>query len=163
MIQTRSALVGWMVLNLAASGSTATMQERTIIDTVVVGDISASTLRAALEVLPRRPKRIDIVDDRDLPAVTAKQIREMDAFVPVGSQTICLRRQSRALRAAESAGGPDTLVLALVIWHEMAHVEGLDERGARQREEELWMEFIRNNRVDGGFGMAYLRELQARK
>ena len=45
----------------------------------------------------------------------------------------------------------------------LAHVEGLDERGARQREEELWMEFIRNSRVDGGFGMAYLRELQARK
>ena len=45
----------------------------------------------------------------------------------------------------------------------LLHVLALDEREARQREEELWMEFIRNSRVDGGFGMAYLRELQARK
>ena len=87
----------------------------------------------------------------------------MDAFVPIGTQTIYLRRQSRTLREAEYAGGPARLMLALVIWHEMAHIEGLDEYGARRREEELWSEFIRSGRVDESIGLAYLRELRARK
>ena len=29
-------------------------------------------------------------------------------------------------------------MLAAVIWHEMAHTEGLDERQAQQRKEDLW-------------------------
>ena len=30
----------------------------------------------------------------------------------------------------------------VIIWHEMAHTDGLDERQAQEREEELWKEFI---------------------
>ena len=62
-----------------------------------------------------------------LSGATLKRVAEMDAFVPIGTQTIYLRRQSRTLREAEYAGGPARLMLALVIWHEMAHIEGLDE------------------------------------
>jgi hypothetical protein len=188
MNHARLVLAGWVVLKLAgeaqgaeqerrdqprrvsssdviASGQIVTRDRaiRTIIDTVVAGNITVPTLRAALEVLPRRPTRIEVVDDRDLSGPLLKQVAEMDAFVPVGTRTIYLRRQSRTLRDAEYAGGPDILMLALVIWHEMAHVEGLDERGARRREEELWSEFIRSGRVDGSIGLAYLRELKARK
>jgi hypothetical protein len=189
MNHARLVLAGWVVLNLAGQAQGTAAQERrnqrkhvsrqdlvasgeivtrsratrTIVDTIVAGDINVSTLRAALEVLPRRPKRIDVVDDRDLSSAILKQVADMDAFVPVGAQTIYLRRQSRTLRDAEYAGGLDTLMLALVIWHEMAHVEGLDERDARRREEELWREFMWTGRVDGSLGLVYLRELQARK
>ena len=168
MNHARIVLAGWVVLNLAGWADAAAhgrtdRQYRTIAGTLVVGDVGMSTLRAALEVLPRKPQRIDIVDDRKLPAAVRTQVEHMDAFVPEGGQTIYLRRQSPTLREAEFAGGPYTLMLALVLWHEMAHADGLDERGARSREEGLWHEFIRAGRVEGGLGLAYLRELQARK
>jgi hypothetical protein len=64
------------------------------------------------------------------------------------------------LNAAEYSGGPYVLVLALVIWHEMAHIDGLDERQAQQREEDLWTEFTRRGLVDSVGGMTYLGELR---
>lgn len=169
MNHARLILAGWLVLNLAGGTPVATAQKRingnhrTILETVVAGDVDVPTLRAALEVLPRRPMRIDVVDDRNLSGPTLKQVAEMDAFIPIGTQTIYLRRQSRTLREAEYAGGPARLMLAVVIWHEMAHIDGLDEYRARRREEELWSEFIRSGRVDESMGLAYLRELRARK
>ena len=32
-------------------------------------------------------------------------------------------------------------MLAAIIWHEIGHTRGLDERQAQQREEDLWVEF----------------------
>ena len=95
MNHARLALAGWMVLNLAGVAPRAMAQEvknqgpvvcgrgaqRTIVDTVVTGSVDARTLRAALEVLPRRPKRIDVVDDQDLPAAVLKEVARLDAFV----------------------------------------------------------------------------------
>jgi hypothetical protein len=136
---------------------------RTIGNTVVVGDIDIRMLRTVLEVLPRQPARITVVDDTDLSAAALTRTAGMDAFVLVGSRAICLRRQSPTVREAESTGGPYLLVLAVVIWHEMAHAEGLDERDARHREEALWSDFIRSGRVETSLGLTYLRELQTRK
>jgi hypothetical protein len=87
----------------------------------------------------------------------------MDAFVPVGTQTIYLRRQSRTLREAEYAGGPDRLMLALVIWHEIAHAEGLDEWRAQEREGDLWTQFVQHGLVDSGVGLTYPDELRRRR
>ena len=120
-------------------------------------------MRAALEALPRRPERIVVVDTHsELPAHD-KQMRDLDAFVPIGGRVIYLRRQSATLLAAEYTGGPCLLMLAAVIWHEMAHVEGLDERQAQQREEKLWKQFVQRGLVDSGVGLAYLDELERRR
>lgn len=54
-------------------------------------------------------------------------------------------------------------MLAAVIWHEMAHTEGLDERGAREREETLWKQFVQRGLVDSSTGLAYLDELKRRR
>ena len=49
-------------------------------------------------------------------------------------------------------------MLAAVIWHEMAHADGLDEAQARRREEELWRGFVSTRVVDSTFGLEYLAE-----
>ena len=136
---------------------------RIVAGTVVNGDIDARTLRAALEALPRRPERIVVVDAEALPPAHDKQLRGLDAFVPIGSRVIYLRRQSVTLLAAEYSGGPYLLMLAAVIWHEMAHTEGLDERHAREREEDLWKQFVQRGLVDSGVGLTYLDELRRRR
>ena len=104
-----------------------------------------------------------MVDDDALPAEGDKQFRDLDAFVPVGSRVIYLRRRSPTLLAAEYSRGPYLLMLAAVIWHELAHTEGLDERYAQEREEELWKQFVQRGLVDGGVGLTYLDELRRRR
>src|SRR5262245_17959165 len=165
MNRTQMTVSGYLLLALAKGGLEVAAREpqkiavRTIGTTVVAGEVDVKTLRDALEALPRTPTRIEMVDDRRLSAGTLKQIADMDAFVIEGQQTIYIRRQSRTLRAAIEDDGHWTLILSVVIWHEMAHAEGLDEAGARRREEALWRQFIRDKRVEDGIGMTYLQAL----
>ena len=121
--------------------------------TIVTGEFDPRALRAVLEVLPRRPETIAFVDTDALPSAHKKQLRGVDGFVPVGSRVIYLRRQSPTVSAAEREGGPYLMMLAVVIWHEMAHTEGLDERQAQLREEDLWKEFIHRGLVDSATGL----------
>jgi hypothetical protein len=136
---------------------------RIVPETVINGDSDPRTLRAALEALPRRPERVVVVDTKALPLGHEKRLRDMDAFVSIGSRVIYLRRQSPTLLAAEYSGGPYVLMLAAIIWHEMAHTEGLDERHAQEREEDLWKQFVQRRLVDSGVGLAYLDELRRRR
>jgi hypothetical protein len=136
---------------------------RILSGTVVNGDVDARTLQAAIEALPRRPERIVVVETKALPPAQESRLRDLDAFVLSGSRVIYLRRQGRTLLAAEYSGGPYVLMLAVIIWHEMAHAEGLDEPQAQQREEDLWKEFMHRGLVDGSLGLTYLVELRRRR
>lgn len=64
------------------------------------------------------------------------------------------------LGEAEISGGPYVLMLAAVICHELAHVDGCDEAQARERETALWQEFVKSSRVDSSIGLTYLAELR---
>jgi hypothetical protein len=143
--------------------SFATSRSRIIAGTVVNGTVDPRMLAAALEVLPRRPERIVVVDTKELPPTQESRLRELDGFVLSGSRVIYLRREGQTLRAAEHFGGPYVLMLAVVIWHEMAHADGLDERQAQEREEDLWKEFTRRGLVDSAVGLTYLAEMQRRR
>jgi hypothetical protein len=146
-------------------GSPASTKDspRTIDRTVVVGTIEAHTIRAALAALPRRPERIEVVAaDEVLPEIRDRIHRKF-GFVLKGSRTIYLIRDSAIIRAADRSGGPYLFMLAAVIWHEMAHADGLDEAQARRREEELWRGFVSTRVVDATFGLEYLAELRAQK
>jgi hypothetical protein len=136
---------------------------RIVAGTIVEGDIDTRTLRAALESLPRAPERIVMVGADAMPPEHEPQWRDLDAFVPLRSRVIYLRRQSPTLLAAEYDGGPYLLMLAVVIWHEMAHTDGLDERQAQLREEDLWKQFVQRGLVDSGVGLTYLDELRRRR
>jgi hypothetical protein len=45
----------------------------------------------------------------------------------------------------------------------MAHIDGADERGAQQQEENLWRRFIIERRVDTSRALAYLARLTRRR
>ena len=53
-------------------------------------------------------------------------------------------------------------MLATVIWHEMAHLDGADERGARKAEEDLWVRFVRDGVADKLTALRYLNALKRR-
>jgi hypothetical protein len=150
------------LLAIPAAAVDATAAPRTIAGTTVVGNVDPQTLQSAIEALPRRPERIVMVDGESTPNA-AHRMRGLDAFVPIGSRVIYLRGQSVTLRCAEFEGGACVLALAAVIWHEMAHAEGLGETRAREREEALWRSFVLSGRVDSAAGLSYLAELRRRR
>jgi hypothetical protein len=144
----------------ATNSAPKEVTSRTIKGTVVVGNIERHTLRAALEALPRTPDRIEVVAAEEMLPDIRERVRHLFGFVLEGSRTIYLRRESAIVREAERSGGPYVLMLAAVIWHEMAHADGLGEAQARRREEELWTVFLASRTVDTTFGLAYLVELR---
>jgi hypothetical protein len=140
-----------------------TVTSRTIDRTVVVGRIETHTLRAALGALPRTPERIEVVAAEEILPDIRERVRHLCGFVLERSRTIYLRRESAIVREAERSGGPYVLMLAAVIWHEMAHLDGLGEAQARRREEELWTGFVATRTVETTFGLVYLAELRRQK
>jgi hypothetical protein len=67
------------------------------------------------------------------------------------------------LRGAQNGSGIFDYALATLIWHEMAHLGGADEREAQRQEEELWEQFLAGGRVDTGRGLNYLALLRKRR
>jgi hypothetical protein len=53
-------------------------------------------------------------------------------------------------------------MLAAIIWHEMTHLDGADERGAQGTEEGLWKRFVVERRVDPVTAPRYLKAMDDR-
>jgi hypothetical protein len=126
--------------------------------------VERRALTSALRLLPRLPGRVAVLDATEASPESRPTLLRLDAFVISGNPVIYVVRQSPLLRAAASAGPSSFYVhaLAAVLWHEMAHLEGADEAEARRREQELWRTFVRDQRVDGVAGLAYLSALEKR-
>ncbi len=138
---------------------------RIIGQTLVVGESDPALWKHVLDVLPARPARIEVLDLDSLSGPTRERVRGLDAFVLGGQTTVVVIRQGATLWRAEVGDAVDRLALASLVWHELAHANGLDERAALEQEQSLWRRFISTGLVDGGVGMTYiarLREVSAR-
>jgi hypothetical protein len=144
----------------SAKGASRHPPTRIIGQTTVVGESDPALWRSVLDLLPARPGRIEVLDLDSLSAPTRQKLLGLDAFVLGGQTTIVVIRQGATLRQAEFGDALDRLVLASLVWHEMAHANGLDERAALKREEALWGRFISTGLVDGAMGAAYIARLR---
>ena len=124
--------------------------------------IVATPIGRALRLLPRQPEKIVLVERAD-GSHEHKGKPNVEAFVNNGSRVVYLVRQGVTLQATLKGPGIFDYALATVIWHEMAHIDGADEAGAQQAEEQLWMEFVLAQRVDRARGMQYLALLKKRR
>ena len=116
-----------------------------------------------LKLLPRKPERVVVIDaSRSSPALQ-RGIDHAEGFVTTGVNTVYLKKQGSTFQHA--LRGPDIwdYVLAIIIWHEMAHIEGASEPEAQREEELLWQQFILERRVDSRRGLAYLELLRKRR
>jgi hypothetical protein len=132
---------------------------------VVDGPTAISERKAiagAMRLLARLPERVAVIDaEQASPDVKATLLR-LDAFTIRDSRVVYLVRQSALLQGAVQRQAFHTYALASVIWHEMAHVEGGDEREARRREQSLWTTFVRDQHVDEVTALRYLVALTKR-
>jgi hypothetical protein len=120
------------------------------------------TVRRVVALLPRSPGTISVLDASDAKPDVRETLLKLDAFVVRGRGVIYLVKQSAVLQGAARGSPVLDCMLAAIIWHEMAHVDGAPEPEAQRREQELWTRFIRDGRVDQVVGLRYLQALEQR-
>ena len=125
--------------------------------------LERTAVAQALQKLRRPPRRLAIIDaEAARPEVRAK-LRSLDAFTTSGGTVVYVLRHSAALQGAMSGSRMHTFALASIVWHEMAHIDGADERKARRAEEDLWRRFIRDGEIDHVVALRYLSALTSRR
>jgi hypothetical protein len=165
---TSAVAVVLAVLVAAASPQNAAAASRDVRDpvrhrigaTVVEGASDRVLWERVLDLLPERPERIVIVDLDALDPAARERIRKLEAFVLTGIAAVLVVRQGQTLQQAERESGVHALALASIVWHEMAHLDGLDEAAAIAREQELWRRWRAFGRVDGELALTYIDRLQ---
>jgi hypothetical protein len=153
--------------SLASWPCAASNQEMRLSSAVGWGDAEThaydETVRRALALLPSQPKEGVVVIDADRVTPALRQsLQSVDAFVMKGESVVYLRVQGELLQHAHRIGKSFDYALAAVIWHEMAHIRGADEREAQRQEEELWKQFLLQRRVEPGPALRYLSLLRKR-
>ncbi len=126
------------------------------------GVADKDALAAAVALLPKTPLRIAVVDVRDNRPALRDYLLKLDAFTVEDNLVVYVVQQSELLKGARVGSVLHRAMLATVLWHEMAHLAGADERGARQAEEKLWMQFVRDGLTDQLIGLRYLQALRRR-
>jgi hypothetical protein len=153
-VDPRSLAIGWFlaVISIASLGAEQTAP-----------DPYAEAIKRALELLPRQPAQVLVVDvTRSARAVDAHG-RRVEAFVRHGENVVYLIAQGDTLQRGQKGAGVFDYVLATIIWHEMAHLAGAGEREAQRQEEDLWAQYVAARRVDTGRGLNYLALLRKRQ
>jgi hypothetical protein len=115
-----------------------------------------------LPLLPRTPVAVKVIDLDHSARVLQEKFKKTEGFVTTGDPAVYLTKQGSTFQHALRGPGIWDYALAIIIWHEMAHLEGANERQARQKEEELWAQFVEAGRVDTRRGIAYLVLLRKR-
>jgi hypothetical protein len=122
-----------------------------------------ATINRAVGLLPKLPAKVLVVDAAEAARATDAHGRRVEAFVRHGENVVYLISQGATLRGAQNAPGIFDYALAILIWHEMAHLAGADEREAQRQQEELWMAYVATGRVDTSRGLKYLTLLKKRR
>jgi hypothetical protein len=121
------------------------------------------TLARVLRLLPRQPDKLVVFDADTSGRALHDRLQHVEGFVTPGERIVHLVRQGETLRRAMKGAGIFDYVLATIIWHEMAHIDGANEANARRAEEDLWTEFVLARRVDSVRGLNYLVLLKKRR
>ena len=123
----------------------------------------------AIAQLPRRPIEVAVIDANEAKPEVRATLLKLDAFTLTldavtmdRSKVVYLVKQSTVLQEAAKGSLFYEHVLASIIWHEMAHLDGADERAARRAEEGLWTRFVRDGIFDQVTALRYLNALTKR-
>ena len=122
-----------------------------------------ASIQGTLALLPKPPSQVAIVDVSRAADDLREALRKVDAFIVKGSRVVYLTSHSEILQGTISGWPMYEHMLAAIIWHEMAHIDGAAEAEAQRREEALWTDYVMTGRVDRGEGMRYLALLTGRR
>ena len=124
---------------------------------IVAAPDDASAIGRALQLLSRKPEKVVVIDPDEATPEGQKILARSDAFITKGGRIVYVNRHSEVLKGARQGATIYLCMLASIIWHEMAHIDGADEEGAQRREEGLWKRFLVEGRVDRVTALRYLK------
>jgi len=157
-----SVLITFFAANIAA-GEAPGGPTDFVIDPIPERAEIRAALIAAVALMPAAPRRIAVMDVTQARPAVREHLLTLDAFTVEDHAVIYVVRQSELLKRARTGAAVYRAMLATVLWHEMAHLAGSDEREARRVEEELWVGMVRDGVVDQPTGLRYLQALKARR
>jgi hypothetical protein len=117
----------------------------------------------AVKLLPKQPSRVVVLDSDTVTPSLRLKLNGTEGFVTTGDPTVYLNKQGSTFAQALRGPGVWDCALAVIIWHEMAHLDGGDESEAQRQEELLWQRFVVEGRVDSARGLNYLAVLRKRE
>jgi hypothetical protein len=120
-------------------------------------------LERVLKLLPKRPLGLAVIDPNQAPPDVRRTLLTLDAFITKGGRVVYLTSHSDVLQGALKGSQLCDYILASIVWHEMAHIDGANEAEAQRREEQLWTTFLLEERVDRIQGLRYLKALKSRR
>lgn len=120
-------------------------------------------LERVLSLLPKRPLQLLVIDPNQAKPDVRRTLLALDAFITKGGRVVYLTSHSEVLQGALKGSQLCEYILATIVWHEMAHIDGADEAEAQRREEQLWTAFLMEERVDRIQGLRYLKALKRRR
>ena len=129
---------------------------------VAAASEDATAIGRALQLLSRRPEKVAVIDPDDATPQGRKILAKSDAFITEGGRIVYINRHSEVLTGARQGSSLYICMLASIIWHEMAHIDGADEHGAQRQEEGLWKRFLVEGRVDRVTALRYLKLMNDR-
>jgi hypothetical protein len=103
-----------------------------------------------------------VIDPETVKPEVRETLLKVDAFISKGQPVVYLSPHSEVLKDAWQGSRIHTYMLAAIIWHEMAHLDGADEREAQRKEEGLWKRFVVERRVDPVTALRYLKAMDNR-
>ena len=121
------------------------------------------TLERVLSLLPKRPPVVAVIDPSHVKPDVRPTLLEVDAFITKGGRVVYVTSHSEVMRGALKKSSLHEHMLAAIIWHEMAHIEGATEEEAQRREEQLWTQYLMDERVDRVHGLRHLAALRGRR
>jgi hypothetical protein len=120
-------------------------------------------LERVLKLLPKRPLQLLVIDPNQAEADVRQTLLTLDAFITKDERVVYLTSHSEVLQGALKGSQLCEYILASIVWHEMAHIDGANEVEAQRREEQLWTAFLMEERVDRIQGLRYLKALKSRR
>jgi len=145
---------------LLSSSAAAAESRRAAV--VRADEASTAAINRALTVLPHRPEHIAVIDPETVKPDVRETLLKVDAFISRGQPVVYLSPHSDVLKGAREGSRIHTYMLAAIIWHEMAHLDGADEHEAQRKEEGLWKRFVVEKRVDPVTALRYLKLMDDR-
>jgi len=130
--------------------------------TAAAADDYDTAVARAISLLPHRPEKVVLVVRANGTPLLREHLKRTEGFVTRGERVVYLVKEGETLQRALKGPGPFDCMLAVIIWHEMAHLDGADEREAMRKEERLWQQFVLQHRVSVDQGLRYLAVLRNR-
>lgn len=166
-MRARPRTTAFMFLVISVFGSAAPSEAKPRATDVVTapspaGAAARAAIVAAVALLPRAPRRIAVMDVTAAKPEVREFLLGLDAFTVIGNEVIYLVDGSELLRGAQRGSTFHRAALAAIIWHEMAHLDGADEREARKAESKLWTSFVRDGLIEQLTALRYLSALEKR-